>query len=85
MNIDKVLAFRGKVANTPELEAQIRACLAGGGGKAGLVRLAAEHGYSFTEQDIEAAFANDNDELSDFELEMVSAGGAQCVNGLNDK
>ena len=41
---------------------------------AGVVKLGAEHGFQFSEADVISVFSNDNEELSDFELELVSAG-----------
>ncbi len=46
----------------------------GNPGLAGVVKLGAEHGFQFSEADVMSVFSNDNDELSDFELEMVAAG-----------
>jgi len=82
MSIESVLAFRGRVAGNPELEAKVRTCIETGQGFAGLTALGAEHGFRFTEGEISAAFVNDDSELSDFELEMVSA-GVPCNTGTN--
>jgi len=76
MTIESVNEFREKIKNNSELEAVVRG-LFGSDGMLDLpaaVKLGEQHGFTFSESDIDAAFANDNDELSDFELEMVSAG-----------
>jgi len=76
MTIETVNQFRDKVKNSPELETVLRGLLDSDGrlDLPGAVKLGEQHGFSFSEDEIVALFANDNEELSDFELEMVSAG-----------
>tara|TARA_R110002110_G_scaffold261322_6_gene477135 strand:- start:6459 stop:6722 length:264 start_codon:yes stop_codon:yes gene_type:complete len=76
MTTESVNGFRSLIDSNPEIEARMRTFVAADGAlDLGLVtKLGEQHGFSFSEQDIMEAFANDNDELSDFELEMVAAG-----------
>lgn len=68
--------FRQAVRDNAELENKVRTLFTEDGllDLSATVRLGAQHGYVFNEADIEDVFANDNDDLSDFELEMISAG-----------
>ena len=83
MTIEAANEFRQAVKDNVELEGKIRTLF----NEEGLLDLSAtaslglKHGYIFNEGDVEAIFANDNDDLSDFELEMVSAGvPIRCAN-----
>jgi len=76
MTIEAAIEFRAMVNETPALQSAVWD-LMGSDGLLDLpetVKLGQQHGYVFGEKDIESLIANDNDELSDFELEMVSAG-----------
>jgi len=87
MSIESVNEFRDKVKNSPELETVLRELFFSDGrlDLPGAVKLGEQHGFSFSEDEIVALFANDNDELSDFELEMVSAGAPiNCNSGTSD-
>ncbi len=76
MTLEAATEFRTLVNNTPALQSAVRELV----NEDGLIeledaiKLGLEHGYVIDEQDIIALSANDNDELSEFELEMVSAG-----------
>lgn len=76
MTIEAATEFRAMVNETPALQLIVRGLV----NKDGLIevedaiKLGLKHGYVIDEQDIIALTTNDNDELSDFELEMVSAG-----------
>jgi len=76
MTHEAATEFRAIVNQDPALEQTLRGLLDGDGllKLPEVVKLGEQHGFSFSEDDIIAVFANDNDELSDFELEMVSAG-----------
>ena len=76
MTIEALQGFRDVVGNDALVEAQLREML-GSDGQLDLsraVQLGAQHGYQFSEQEVMELFANENDELSDLELELVAAG-----------
>jgi len=85
MTIKAANEFRQTVNGNPELEEALRG-LMGDDGLLNLseaAKLGAKYGYEFSEADVEALYSNDNDELSDFELEMVSAGlPINCSSGV---
>lgn len=76
MTTSNMTSFREKVTADPAIQLEVRKLMetAGSPDLACLVELGAQHGCQFSEQEVSDLFANDNDELSDFELEMVSAG-----------
>tara|TARA_R110002110_G_scaffold261322_6_gene477138 strand:- start:7952 stop:8212 length:261 start_codon:yes stop_codon:yes gene_type:complete len=84
MTIEALQSFREVVRNDAVIEAQMRETL-GSGGEIDLsraVQLGAQHGHRFSEQEVVELFASENDELSDFELELVAAGGGpSCISG----
>ena len=74
MSKEQANAFRKFVNENESVQEQIRKR---GIGNCKLVELAAEHGFEFTAEEAADAWVNDRqerDELSDFELEMVSGG-----------
>ncbi len=84
MTIEAATEFRAMVNETPALQSAIRELMNDDGllDLAGTKKLGQQHGYLFEENDIEVLIANDNDELSDFELELVSAGAPiNCDSG----
>jgi len=82
MSVENVISFSEKVVGQPQLEVKVRACIEGNLNLPALVALGAEHGFTFTEDEVWSIYANDNDELSDFELEMVAAGNpVNCNDG----
>ncbi len=78
MTTSNITEFREKVAADPAIQLEVRKLMgvAGSPDLAGLVELGTKNGCQFSEQEVSDLFANDNDELSDFEMEMVSAGFA---------
>ena len=71
--------FRTQVNADKALQASVAACFSSAPteGSTGLDKLAAlgrSHGFEFTAQDAQGATAADGTALSDFELELVSAG-----------
>lgn len=77
-----VEAFRTAVNQNPELQREITDLIESTQAidyKA-ISELAKRHNYSFTEQEAMQLMAS-NDELSDFELEMVAAGSPTNCNG----
>ena len=76
MSIGAVNEFREKIGADNAIEAAVRGMLGEDGviDLAGVVALGKQHGYAFTENDIVTVFDSDDTELSEFELEMVSAG-----------
>lgn len=76
MTIEAATEFRAMINETPALQSAIRDLMGDDGllDLTGTKKLGQQHGYEFDEDEIESLIANDNDALSDFELEMVSAG-----------
>ena len=80
MSIDQANAFRKFVNENESVQEQIQAVSTAG--TLNLSELAAEHGYTFTSEEAQSAWdAAQGGELSDFELEVVSGGGADMDNG----
>jgi len=87
MTLKAATDFREIVNQDPALAETLRGLLDGNGllNLPEAVKLGAQHGFEYSEADIQALFSNDNDELSDFELEMVSAGlPINCSSGMNE-
>ena len=73
MSVDQANAFRDYVAQNDEVQREIRSALMTESAK--VSEIAAKHGFSFTSDEAERAWATANDnELSDFELDMVAGG-----------
>lgn len=82
MSMQALQSFREKVGIDTQLQAAAQACLSGRGGALDFEAVAAlgkQHGYDISASDVKAAISGDGvgllyDELSDLELELVSAG-----------
>ena len=73
MSLDQANAFRDYVSQNEDVQTEIRSALATDDTK--ICEIAAKHGFNFTSDEAEQAWetAKDN-ELSDFELDMVAGG-----------
>ena len=80
MSLDQAHAFRDYVAQNDDVQKEIRSALMTESAK--VSEIAAKHGFTFTSEEGQQAWdaAQDN-ELSDFELDMVAGGlvGAYTV------
>ena len=81
MSIDQANAFRDYVSQNEAVQREIRSALMTESAK--VSEIAAKHGFSFTSEEGEQAWASAQDnELSDFELDMVAGGyrggGGRC-------
>ena len=74
MSLDQANAFRDYVAQKDDVQKEIRLALMTESAK--VSEIAAKHGFTFTSEEGQQAWdsAQDN-ELSDFELDMVAGGG----------
>ena len=74
MSLEQANAFRDYVSQNEDVQKVIRSALMTESAK--VSEIAAKHGFTFTSEEGEQAWdaAQDN-ELSDFELDMVSGGG----------
>ena len=74
MSLDQANAFRNYVAQNEDVQREIRSALMTESAK--VSEIAAKHGFTFTSEEGQQAWdaAQDN-ELSDFELDMVAGGG----------
>ena len=75
MSLDQAHAFRDYVSQNEDVQKEIRSALIAE--SATVSEIAAKHGFTFTSEEGQEAWdaAQDN-ELSDFELDMVSGGWA---------
>ena len=73
MSLEQANAFRDYVAQNEDVQREIRSALMTDSAK--ISEIAAKYGFTFTSEEGEQAWdaAQDN-ELSDFELDMVSGG-----------
>ena len=73
MSLEQANAFRDYVAQNEDVQKEIRSALMTESAK--VSEIAAKHGFTFTSEEGQQAWesAQDN-ELSDFELDMVSGG-----------
>ena len=73
MSLDQANAFRDYVAQNDEVQREIRSTLMTESAK--VSEIASKHGFTFTSEEGQQAWetAQDN-ELSDFELDMVAGG-----------
>ena len=73
MSLDQANAFRDYVSQSEDVQKEIRSALMTESAK--VSEIAAKHGFTFTSEEGQEAWdaAQDN-ELSDFELDMVSGG-----------
>ena len=76
MSLDQANAFRDYVSQNEDVQREIRSALMTESAK--ISEIAAKHGFNFTSDEAEQAWetAEDN-ELSDFELDMVAGGNAR--------
>ena len=74
MSLDQANAFRDYVSQNEDVQKEIRSALMTESAK--VSEIAAKHGFTFTSEEGQQAWesAQDN-ELSDFELDMVAGGG----------
>jgi len=73
MSLEQAYAFRDYVAQNENVQKEIRSALITGSAK--ISEIAAKHGFNFTSEDAEQAWeAAQENELSDFELDMVAGG-----------
>ena len=79
MSLDQANAFRDYVSQNEDVQKEIRSALMTESAK--VSEIAAKHGFTFTSEEGEQAWdaASDN-ELSDFELDMVSGGWSRRRN-----
>ena len=66
-------AFHSKVDGNEQRQAAVRACALDLGAIAALGK---QHGFDFTNDEIQSTFSSTGGELTDFELELVNAGAA---------
>ena len=74
MSLDQANAFRDYVSQNEDVQKEIRSALITESAK--VSEIAAKHGFTFTSEEGQQTWdaAQDN-ELSDFELDMVAGGG----------
>ena len=73
MSLDQANAFRDYVSQNEDVQKEIRSALMTESAK--VSEIAAKHGFTFTSEEAEQAWdACQDNELSDFELDMVSGG-----------
>ena len=78
MSLDQANAFRDYVAQNDDVQREIRSALMTESAK--ISEIAAKHGFTFTSEEGQQALdAGQDNELSDFELDMVS--GGYCSRG----
>ncbi len=78
-----VEAFRQAVDQNPALQKEVKALVVAQGiDYKAISELGEKHNFSFTAEEAQQLLMASNDELSDFELEMVAAGGVCCQSGL---
>ena len=73
MSLDQAKAFRDCVAQNEDVQKEIRSALMTESVK--ISEIAAKHGFTFTSEEGQQAWdAGQDNELSDFELDMVAGG-----------
>jgi len=77
MSVDQANAFRDYVSRNEDVQKEIRSALMTESAK--VSEIASKHGFTFTSEEGQQAWdaAQDN-ELSDFELDMVAGGRNSC-------
>ena len=74
MSLDQANAFRDYVSQNEDVQREIRSALMTESAK--ISEIAAKHGFTFTsEEGAQAWETAQENELSDFELDMVAGGG----------
>lgn len=75
MSIEAAQAFRQQTNSSPELQAAVASHFKNGSiDYAALAALGRQHGHDVTTEDAVAVLSSESDELSDFEMELVSGG-----------
>ena len=73
MSLDQAHAFRDYVAQNEDVQKEIRSALMTESAK--VSEIASKHGFTFSSEEGQQAWdAGQDNELSDFELDMVSGG-----------
>ena len=73
MSLDQANAFRDYVSQNEDVQKEIRSALMTESAK--VSEIAAKHGFTFTSEEGQQAWdAGQDNQLSDFELDMVSGG-----------
>ena len=73
MSLDQASAFRDYVSQNEDVQREIRSALMSESAK--VSEIAAKHGFTFSSEEGEQAWESaQNNELSDFELDMVAGG-----------
>lgn len=87
MSKEAVRLFRDKIGQDEQLQSILRVAFETMDDQLNLVDLAREYGFEFTEEEGLAALqeAREGGELSDFELELVTAGGPVNCGGDGSK
>lgn len=82
MSTEAITDFRQTIRGNAALESAIAGLVSETGefDAAGAVELGSSHGFSFTEAEVLSYEIGEDEELSDFELEMVSAGYGMSMN-----
>jgi predicted ribosomally synthesized peptide with nif11-like leader len=78
MTTEAVLQFRQAVNSSPAMQQE--ACALSSLAPAELVEMGARHGFQFTEDELASVAGSVGDELTDFELELIS-GGVDVLGG----
>ncbi|GAB3433792.1 Nif11-like leader peptide family RiPP precursor [Massilia solisilvae] len=75
MSIQAAQAFRQQTNTSPALQAEVARHVSNGTiDYAALAELGRKHGHDFTAEDAVTVLSAPSDELSDFEMELVSGG-----------
>lgn len=75
MSIQAAQEFRQQVNASAALQAAVSTKVNNGAiDYAGLAQLGSEHGFAFSAEEAEQALSTSSDELSEFEMELVSGG-----------
>jgi len=83
MSMQSLQDFRQQVNGNAILEAAVKGCLTAPGGALDMNALAAlgkDKGFDFSADDVRTAMSSQDDDLSDLELELVSAGATTSIN-----
>lgn len=78
MSVQSLQAFRSKVGGSEQLQAAVQACAMN---LDAITALGKQHGFEFTSDELQATISNPDDEITDFELDLVNAGSAVDCGG----
>lgn len=85
MSLQAAQAFRQQANASPALQSQVAGFFQNGNiDYEGLAALARSHGHEVTTEDAIAALSGADDELSDFEMELVAGGTSSQIRGPSD-